>query len=234
MLNKSINVDLARKIYHDSQRAVITDALDGESAEAVYRSLCTHKRWDLCSYGPYAAGAFSGTPAVDTVRDSAYQVVRETSTADEYSFRYYGYNLRKRENPGLNTFLDYISTNIDFSSFISEVTGDSTFNFISPQATYFDGGCFLRTHNDFHSVNGVQSRKIAFVFGFTKDWNADWGGTFHVLDGAGNIVYSQCPGFNTLTLFKVPTIHYVSPVALYATQRRYAISGWFINKPGSS
>jgi Rps23 Pro-64 3,4-dihydroxylase Tpa1-like proline 4-hydroxylase len=118
-----------------------------------------------------------------------------------------------------------------FRQFIVEVTAEDTFNFMSPQATYFERGCFLRTHNDFHSVNGVQTRKVAFVFGFTKGWDADWGGTFHVLDEAGDIIDSQRPGFNTLILFKVPTIHYVSPVAHYAASRRYAISGWFLHNP---
>jgi Rps23 Pro-64 3,4-dihydroxylase Tpa1-like proline 4-hydroxylase len=231
MLNKVLNVDAIKNAYRNSQRVVITDIFDSASANAVHRSLCAHREWDLCSYGPYADGAFSKSSIDDSVDNDAYKVIKDTNQSDEYSFRYYGYSLHKRTNAGLSAFLDYISSSREFTDFISEVTGDNTFNYVSPQATYFDAGCFLRTHNDFHQVNGVQTRKVAFVFGYTKGWAADWGGTFHVLNNEGVIIDSICPGFNNLTLFKVPTIHYVSPVAHYAIQRRYAISGWFMNNP---
>jgi Rps23 Pro-64 3,4-dihydroxylase Tpa1-like proline 4-hydroxylase len=65
------------------------------------------------------------------------------------------------------------------------------------------------------------------VINLSRNWQADWGGLLQFLDSDGEVVRTLMPRFNTISLFRVPADHLVSPVAPFATGARYAITGWF-------
>jgi SM-20-related protein len=104
------------------------------------------------------------------------------------------------------------------------ITGRPEIRRADAQATRYLAGHFLRRHNDLHEEDG---RVCAYVINLTRAWQADWGGLLQILDERGDVVRTLMPRFNTLSLFRVPTEHCVSPVAEFATGARYAITGWF-------
>jgi SM-20-related protein len=101
---------------------------------------------------------------------------------------------------------------------------------VRAQASYYRPGDFLTLHDDSHRRD---ERLAAFTLGFTRDWRPDWGGQllFHGTDG--QIERGFTPGFNLLTLFRVPRPHSVAPVAAYATEKRLSVTGWLIREPTS-
>lgn len=91
------------------------------------------------------------------------------------------------------------------------------------QATLYESGHFLTQHDDDLKKN---TRVLAYILGFTPQWNADWGGLLNFFDGDGHVAEALVPQFNSLTLFSVPQPHAVSFVTPFAAVGRYSISGW--------
>jgi SM-20-related protein len=90
-------------------------------------------------------------------------------------------------------------------------------------------GHFLTQHDD--SGYSEQHRRVAYVLYLTRGWRADWGGQLQFLDARGDVEEVWMPRFNSLGLFLVPTPHVVTYVAPFATQPRYAITGWLCDGP---
>lgn len=103
------------------------------------------------------------------------------------------------------------------------VTGHMDIARADAQATLYEPGCFLTTHNDSMPAH---HRRAAYVFGFTRTWRLDWGGLLLFHDERGRVLDGATPGFNTLDIFSVPQLHSVSSVAPFAQAGRYAITGW--------
>jgi SM-20-related protein len=55
---------------------------------------------------------------------------------------------------------------------------------------------------------------------------------FH--DQDGHVTRGLSPSFNGLTLFTVPRVHSVAPVAAYAAAPRLSIVGWGRSDPGAA
>jgi SM-20-related protein len=110
-----------------------------------------------------------------------------------------------------------------FLQFAREITGFDRIAFADSQATKYLPGHFLTEHDD--EVAGKQ-RLAAYVFGFTPEWRADWGGILQFIDRDGHIAEGYVPKFNVLNLFRVPQKHSVSYVTPAAAQARYSITGW--------
>jgi SM-20-related protein len=113
-----------------------------------------------------------------------------------------------------------------FIAFSHEVTGEPVVK-VDAQATLYGPGHFLTQHDD----RGVGERRAAYTLSLTRGWRPDWGGQllFHTPDG--DIARGFAPRFNVLTLFKVPMLHSVAPVAPYAAAPRLTITGWLRDDP---
>lgn len=107
-------------------------------------------------------------------------------------------------------------------SLLRSVTCAGEIDFADAQATAYGPGHFLTAHDDL--VAG-KNRHAAYVFGLTPRWSIDWGGLLLVHEG-GKEAAAIVPGFNMLSLFKVPQPHSVSMVAPFAANRRYSVTGW--------
>ncbi|WCT72437.1 2OG-Fe(II) oxygenase family protein [Sphingomonas naphthae] len=105
---------------------------------------------------------------------------------------------------------------------LRRITGAEDIAFADAQATAYSPGDFLTGHDD--AVAG-KNRRAAYVLGLTPQWRTEWGGLllFHGQDGR---VRGIEPGFNRLSLFRVPQMHSVSEVTRAAAYRRYSITGW--------
>jgi SM-20-related protein len=111
---------------------------------------------------------------------------------------------------------------------VRALTGPSDIDGTSQQATRYMPGHYLTRHLD-DPAN--ESRRFAFVWGFSKPWLPDWGGLLQFFSPEGEPTDSLSPGFNTLDLFHVRHWHSVTYVAPFARAPRLAISGWFIRTP---
>jgi len=111
-----------------------------------------------------------------------------------------------------------------FLGFIRWFTSDPTLAMVGAQATRYRPGQFLRWHDDKHDD---ERRRYAYVLNLSRDWEADWGGLLQFIDARGNVVDTFVPRFNSLSLFKVPFGHVVTPVAPWAGGPRLAITGWW-------
>ncbi len=99
---------------------------------------------------------------------------------------------------------------------------------VRAQASNYRLGDFLTLHDDSHQRD---DRLAAFTLGFTRDWRPDWGGQLLFHDADGQIERGFTPGFNVLTLFRVPRVHSVAPVATYAAAKRLSLTGWLVREP---
>lgn len=113
----------------------------------------------------------------------------------------------------------------DFLDFGGRVIGAPEVTGVQVQASYYRPGDFLTVHDDSHRTD---HRLAAFTLGFTRRWRPDWGGQLLFHDAEGNITRGLAPGFNVLTLFKVPAAHSVAQVASYADARRLSLTGWLL------
>lgn len=89
--------------------------------------------------------------------------------------------------------------------------------------TRYRRGHFLTLHDD---LAEGKHRLAAYVLGLTPDWQADYGGQLQFLDHDGNVEEASIPGFNVLSVFKVPSLHQVTPVAAHVPHARLSITGW--------
>lgn len=115
-----------------------------------------------------------------------------------------------------------------FLDFGAAVIGAPHVAGVRAQASNYRPGDFLTLHDDKH---GRDTRLAAFTLGLTQGWRPDWGGQLLFHDTDGQIERGFMPGFNVLTLFKVPRQHSVAPVAAYAAAKRLSITGWLIDDP---
>lgn len=107
--------------------------------------------------------------------------------------------------------------------FLRTVVGAPDIDFADAQATAYSPGDFLTGHDD--DVAG-KGRIAAYVLNLTPQWRAEWGGLLLFPDAAGDRAEAFVPGFNRLSLLRVPQPHSVSEVSRAAAFRRYAITGW--------
>ncbi|MCX7556347.1 2OG-Fe(II) oxygenase [Xanthomonadaceae bacterium JHOS43] len=99
------------------------------------------------------------------------------------------------------------------------------------QVARYRRGHFLTLHDDF--AEG-KHRLAAYVPGLTLDWGADCGGQLQFLDRHGEVEDVFIPGFNVLSVFKVPSLHLVTTVAPHVSHPRLSITGWLRTRSESS
>ncbi|MEM9738278.1 MAG: 2OG-Fe(II) oxygenase family protein [Pseudomonadota bacterium] len=113
----------------------------------------------------------------------------------------------------------------DVLAFLGKLAGLSGVSKVDAHLTQFRPGHYLTRHIDSLHAN---NRKLAFVWGLTKDWHPDWGGLLQFYDRSGTPKLAFAPGFNTLDIFSVEQIHAVTYVTPFATGPRQAVSGWYM------
>lgn len=91
-------------------------------------------------------------------------------------------------------------------------------------ATCYGPGHFLTRHLD---LGSDLERRAAYVLGFTKNWQPDWGGLLLFLSDQQDITRGYLPRFNNLTIFDTKYLHTVTQVSNFAGGLRLSITGWF-------
>lgn len=215
-------------------RVLVPDILEDSYAQRIDATLAAETEWALA----YQAGAEPqriehGAYATMDAASRAAFVARVASEApDRFGYAYESYSMMDRyDEPAraehiMHRLVDAFHHE-SVLDFVRRLTGDAAIARVRVQATCYRPGHFLRPHDDTGYTQ--QQRRFAFVFNFSRGWQADWGGLLQFLDTQGNVVDTFVPEYNSLALFKVPQLHRVTPVAAWAGAPRYALTGWFVS-----
>jgi Rps23 Pro-64 3,4-dihydroxylase Tpa1-like proline 4-hydroxylase len=155
--------------------------------------------------------------------------VQQAAAARSYAVRFnqfdilHTYLAKSRPDSLLDHLLETINA-APFLELMRRITGIDGLIKADAQATLFAPGDFLSLHNDSHKDEGW---RVAYVLNLAEDdWSPDWGGYLNFFDVDGDIVAGWRLRFNALNLFLVPQPHHVSYVPPFATEKRFAITGW--------
>ena len=209
----------------------ISNFLSSEFADNIYQCLTNEVNWGLACQINKEGKTFLNCSDLSELSPQDQDLI-QSQLKQPFQFIYNTYMIvtsyLEQRDPGhyLYKFLEWINS-VETISYFRNLTNDDRLIKINAQATRYLPGHFLKQHND---ENLEEGRIYAYVLGFSKDWNPDWGGLLNILDEDGNIVNSVIPEYNSLSIFKVPQNHFVSYVSPFAGSERLAITGWLLEK----
>lgn len=240
VLRLNSKLDRARLAEAYARHGVVQvpDVFELDAAELVTRILETSVPWSLAYYG--ADQQPKSIPLADlralppeVFQREMQELLKRSGAA--YGFLYMNYGMISAylagtdvEHP-IHRLTEFINSE-EFLSFGREITGESRVLKADAQATLYRPNDYIGLHED-QNHEGVQ-RVAAYTLGFTRRWRSDWGGQLMFHDPSnGDVTHGFAPRWNTLTLFKVPRLHSVAPVAPYAERPRLSVVGWLRNDP---
>ncbi|MEJ2534884.1 MAG: 2OG-Fe(II) oxygenase family protein [Gammaproteobacteria bacterium] len=236
LLNPDLDRAALRERFLRDGRVQVESVLRPDFADAVHDGLAGPVPWRLMYYNHDGQGAeVVGRLEPEKRRalgpaglaELEQRVVEQAR--DRFQYYYEAYDVldaRRRgldPQPYLQRFLDFMGSD-ELFEFIADISGDTQFNRVDCHACRYGPGHFLKEHAD---ISPFEQRRMAYVFYFTRDWHADFGGITCFLDDQGRIEDALLPGYNSLTLFRVPVAHNVTQVAAFAPRPRHSITGWF-------
>ncbi|HEX5007106.1 MAG TPA: 2OG-Fe(II) oxygenase family protein [Hyphomonadaceae bacterium] len=230
MLNPALDIEALRNEFARERRVRVRNVLAPEVADAIAAEMAQLPYKVFCATGKGVAVIDPQEMAQwDRQRQIELQRALFEAASRAEGFAYFGYRMTEQWQSGapdnaLGRFYRGLQGE-DMIAAIRTITGASTFDTVFAQATDYRPGHYLTRHLD--DPKG-EHRKFAFVWGFTRTWDPDWGGLLQFFDNDGQPTQSCSPGFNTLDLFDVSHIHSVTLVAPYALNPRHAVSGWFV------
>lgn len=230
MLNPALDLAALASVFRDEGLLQIEEALRPEVADVLHHCLASEVPWSLAfrdAQGARKLWAEELAAMSPAERERLERDILEIARR-EFQFRYDSFMMvtayKEKRHPDL--VLHRVIEQINSAGWLEPmrvITGFPQIRRADAQATRYVAGHFLRRHNDLNEEDG---RLCAYVINLTRDWQADWGGLLQFFDTEGEVSRTLMPRFNSISLFRVPVPHCVSPVALFATGARYAITGW--------
>ncbi|MBU1188150.1 MAG: 2OG-Fe(II) oxygenase [Gammaproteobacteria bacterium] len=230
-LNPELDHRSAAATLHSEGRVQLHDVLRSDCADALLHCLQHDTPWSLTYYDDKGPGIIEAhnlpkVPAahMQSLHDQVYQHAQQ-GFGYLYSLFHHDPNTHSDGHypPLLKQFFDFLAGD-DMLQLIRTLLDNSDVSEVDAQATRFSPGQFLGYHNDL--MPGA-NRRCAYVFNFTRKWRPEWNGYLQFYDHNGNSPAAFKPSFNTLNLFTVPQPHVVTAIPPYATEHRYAVSGWY-------
>ncbi len=228
-LNPALDISALAATYRRDGRVVIDQLLSSDAALLLAAHLRQRVDWRRLVLSGDRVVEFGrpGWAAIPPDRVEALNLAVYAAARHGFQFRFESIRVsdaeadRVADDTPLGLFARWMSST-EMLTTLMAITGADDVVFTDAQATAYAPGDFLTAHDD--AVAG-KHRRAAYVFGLTPDWRPEWGGLllFHQPHGVLNAV---APGFNRLTLFRVPQDHSVSEVTRAAPSRRYSITGW--------
>jgi hypothetical protein len=117
---------------------------------------------------------------------------------------------------------DEIFTSKETSAFMNDITGRDCSGDTLTTASWFAPTGYVSPHSDHR-----EARTVSYVWHLSKNWLPEWGGALYWSQEEAEHAYVHA-SFNTLTIFGVHpnTVHMVTPVSPYATEKRLTWNGW--------
>lgn len=235
MLNPDLDAAALAEQFSARGRVSIRDAFVPEVAEAAHACLRNEIPWRLSWYDNRCPPEERSRKLT---RDQIRAMGREgwaalqreilSQARERFQYAYQSFDLlegyRRGEQPGLFLYrlMAYLAGD-EFFAFARTLIGDTDIDHVDGHATRYVAGHFLKNHAD---ESPFEHRRAAYVIGMTRNWTADMGGLLMFLDDEGAVEEAYVPGFNTLTVFRVPVPHLVSDVPPWVSGERLAVTGW--------
>jgi SM-20-related protein len=232
MINPDLDLAYWRRTLAERSRVQIPDVLQPSAAEAFAEELSTRIPWHLAER---SEGVSRTTPRGAYPDPETYARMLERGyarAAESYQFAYDSYMLVKAAREGwdpallVHGLLRFFNTQ-EYIQFARYLGDDPAITHTTAQCTCYRPGHYLMPHDDQDVAEG---RRYAFVINLSRDWHPDWGGQLQFIDGAGTVLETFMPRWNSLSLFRVPQGHQVTLVAPWAARPRYAVTGWWLAK----
>lgn len=229
--SQSLDADAIRELFDAHGYVHIPSVLPEENARRVHKSLLEDTPWNLVFHDGKKhidmPGEEVGKLQPQDANRLQQAIFNQARTGFQYS--YHNYPIYDAVKSGINEGhvlhdLYHWLNGDEFLTFARAVTGFDDVAFLDAQATRYSPGQFLTTHDD---IQEGKNRRAAYIFNFTREWRADWGGYLQLLDDMGNVRCGLAPTYNALNILAIPQRHNVSFVTPFAGGYRFAISGWF-------
>jgi SM-20-related protein len=242
-LNPDLDVAHFARLYAENGLVQIPDILSEEAANAVHDLLARQISWRLAFVAPrngqvadYGSVVCLNQAEIQALgRDGLQQMLAGVMemARENIGFLYSSYPMIQAWSEGwdpghpIHKLTEFMNSPA-FLDFGRQVIGTGPLTKADCQATLYSRGQFLTRHRD----DGMNNeRRAAYTFGFTRNWQTDWGGLLMFLDDRQDVERALMPRFNMLSLFDGRKIHSVSPVSPFAGTGRYQITGWLRDDP---
>jgi len=238
-LNTELDPEPFAKVYAEHGLVQVYDIFEPETAETILQVLMKQTPWRLVySDENNKPVLMSNKELQEAGRAGMANISQQLNTRaqKQFAYIYSSYPMLdaylERWDPGhpLHAFLEFLNSD-EYLDFVRTITGETEVVKVDAQATLYAPGNFLTNHDD---SGEIKQRRAAYTLGFSKGWNADWGGNlvFYDEENPNQVLKTLLPGWNVLSLFRVPRPHSVSYVTPFAGAGRYSIVGWLRDDPG--
>lgn len=229
-LNPALDPAALAREFAERGRLLIADVLTTGSAEALHLHLRQRDDWMLVVNSGDKLVELDRPTRAGLSAEQARMLDEAVYNGARYGFQYRYESLRVPDDDPARAARDDLLARFarwwsagEAREFLRIVTGAPDIAFADAQATAYSPGDFLTGHDD--DVEG-KGRVAAYVLNLTPQWRTEWGGLLLFPDATGARAEAFIPGFNRLSLLRVPQQHSVSEVTRSAANRRYAITGW--------
>ena len=224
-LNPALDRTRLAQAFRASGRVHIPSALTKPAADRIYRCLTEETKWSLTFNN---GNNFFDLDNVSQEERNKLVFAAWQRAPDGFQYFFDNHRLSRdgEPYPDPSHFFAKVVAFLNSGpmlSFLRELTGLQGIERADAQATLYRPGDFLSVHDD---ETGGHKRLAAYVLNFTPIWRAEWGGVLQFLGPDQHIEEGYVPAFNAMNVFRVPSLHSVTQVALYGGHR-YSITGWF-------
>lgn len=214
----------------------IPDILEAEAAEAVSALLGGGIPWRLILTDGADKPIHFSRAEIQALGEPRFQSMMQDALARARQNRGYVYTMypmieayMRGWDPGnpIHLMTEFINS-AEYLDLGRTVCGIPAITKADAHATLYGPGHYLTRHLD-HGED--RERRAAYVMGFTRNWQPDWGGLLLFLNEKQDISEGYLPRFNVLTIFDIKYLHTVTQVSTFAGAGRYSVTGWFRDDP---
>ena len=237
-LNPTLDLAPYAAAYRERGLVQIPNIFKPESAEAIHamlsgafpwRLLLTDERDQPAHFTPEEWNALSQERRTAMMRDV------HVRAAENRGYSYHTYPMIEaylrgwQQGHPVHQITELINspTFLDLGRIVTGVAGVTK---ADAHACRYQPGHFLTRHLD---EGEDKERRAAYVLGFTKGWQPDWGGMLLFLNQKQDVDFGFLPRFNNLTIFDIKYLHTVTQVSTFARLSRLTITGWFRDDPAA-
>lgn len=237
-LNPRLDLAPYRERFRARGIVQIQEILEPEAAEAVAELLRRNIEWRMVLTTSEDKPVHFSRAELQAMGGARVQAMVQDALARARDNRGYIYNAY----PMIEAYLKgwdsghpiHVMTELlnsqDFLDLGREVCGIPGITKADAHATYYAPGHYLTRHLD---LGDDLERRAAYVMGFTKTWQPDWGGLLLFLNEKQDVTEGYLPRFNVLTVFDIKYLHTVTQVSSFAGGGRYSVTGWFRDDPAA-
>lgn len=237
-LNPKLDLGPYRERFRARGLVQIPDILEPDTAEAFGELLRRNVDWRLVLTTPDDKPVHFSRAQLQAMGAARVQAMVEEALSRARRNRGYIYNTYPMIEAYLNGWdpghpihlMTELVNSPEFLGLGRDVCGIPGITKADAHATFYAPGHYLTRHLD---LGDDLERRVAYVMGFTRDWQPDWGGLLLFLNEWQDVTEGYLPRFNNLTMFDVKYLHTVTQVSTFAGGGRYAVTGWFRDDPAA-